>query len=115
MHIQARYYYLLAQVGFFGLFVLLMAWNTLWYPVTKFPIALVLLLSITPLLLPMRGFLQANARSCAWMAYLSIGYLMHGSVEVYVNSIERLPASLEVLFSALLFIGTTFFIRFKNR
>lgn len=115
MLIKAKHYYNLALVGFFGLFILLMAWNTRWYPSTKYPIALVLLLGIMPLLLPMRGFLQANPRSCAWMAYLSIAYLMHGLVEAYVNVTERLPASLEVLFSALLFLGTTFFIRFKNR
>jgi uncharacterized membrane protein len=115
MPIKAGHYYRLALVGFFGLFALLMAWDTLWFPSTKLPTALVLLLSITPLLLPMRGFLKANSRSCAWMAYLSIAYLMHGSVEAYVNVAERLPASLEVLFSSLLFIGTTFFIRLKNR
>ncbi|MEQ1637876.1 MAG: DUF2069 domain-containing protein [Methylococcales bacterium] len=115
MQIKADYFYSLALVGFFGLFILLMVWNTLWYPSTKLPVALVLLLAIMPLLLPLRGLLKANARSCAWMAYLSIAYLMHGSVEAYVNAAERLPASLEVFFSATLFIGATFFIRFKNR
>ncbi len=115
MQIKADYYYWLALVGFLGLFVLLMAWNTLWFPSTKWPIALVLLLAITPMLLPLRGFLNANPKSCAWMAYLSIAYLMHGSVEAYVNAAKRLPASLEVIFSAALFIGTTFYIRFKNR
>jgi uncharacterized membrane protein len=115
MQIKADYYYQLAVGSFFCLFLLLMVWNTLWYPSTKLPIAVVLLLVIAPLLLPLRGFLNANARSCAWMAYLSIAYLMHGSVEVYVNVVERLPASLEILFSSMLFIGATFFIRFKNR
>lgn len=114
MQNKAKFYYQLALIGFFGLFMLLMAWNTRWFPSVKLPIALVLLLAITPLLLPLRGFLNAKPRSCAWMAYLSIAYLMHGSVEAYVNAAERIPASLEVIFSALLFIGTTFFIRFNK-
>ncbi|MCX7087861.1 MAG: DUF2069 domain-containing protein [Methylococcales bacterium] len=114
MHIKPTHYYTLALIGFFGLFTLLMVWNTLWYPSSKYPIALILLIAIAPLLLPLRGLLRANVRSCAWMAYLSIAYLMHGSVEAYVNVAERLPASLEVIFSTLLFVGSTFFIRFKK-
>lgn len=92
-----------------------MGWNILWYPSSKLPIALVLLLVITPLLLPLRGFLRANPRSCAWMAYVSIAYFMHGVVEAYVNANERLPASLEVLLSLGLFFGTTLFIRYRQR
>jgi uncharacterized membrane protein len=115
MPIKADYYYYLALSGFFGLFAVLMLWNTLWYPPSKLPVALVLLLTVLPLLLPLRGFLNADSRSCAWMAYLSLGYFVHGCVETYANALERLPASLEVLFSLMLFIGATLFIRFKNR
>jgi uncharacterized membrane protein len=115
MKFNPTHYYFLALASFLGLFALLMFWNTLWYPSTRFPIALMLVLVITPLLLPLRGFLNADSRSCAWVAYLSIAYLMHGTVEVYVNAAERLPASLEVLFSSLLFAGTTLYIRFKHR
>lgn len=114
MQPKAKIYYQLALIGFFGLFILLMVWNTVWFPSSKLPIALVLVFGIAPLLLPLRGFLSANPRSCAWMAYLSIAYIMHGSVEAYVTAAERLPASLEVIFSALLFIGATFFIRFNK-
>lgn len=114
MYHKADWFYALALIGFFGLFILLMVWNTLWYPSSKYPVALILLLTITPLLLPLSGLLKANARSCAWMAYLSIAYLMHGAVESYVDSLERLPAILEVIFSSLLFIGCTYYIRFKN-
>ncbi|MEQ1531454.1 MAG: DUF2069 domain-containing protein, partial [Methylococcales bacterium] len=49
------YFYTLALVGFFGLFVLLMLWPTVLAPATHFPVALVLLVTVTPLLLPMRG------------------------------------------------------------
>ncbi len=111
---QASFYHGLALSGFFGLFILLMAWNTVLYPSTKFPIALILLISVGPLLLPLRGFLRAESRSCAWMAYLSIAYFMHGSVEVYVNPVERLEAGLEVLFSLMLFVSTIIVIRLQK-
>jgi uncharacterized membrane protein len=110
---QARIYHFTALLGFFGLFSLLMFWNTILYPSTKLPIALVLLLAITPLFFPLRGFLNANPRSCAWMAYLSIAYLMHGVVEAYVNPVERMIAGLEVAFSLMLFVGSLLVIRQK--
>lgn len=110
---QARFYHTVALAGYFGLFTLLMFWNTLLYPSTKLPIALVLILAVAPLLLPLRGFLDAQPKSCAWMAYLSIAYLMHGTVEAYVNPVERFIAGLEILFSLLLFAGSILVIRIK--
>lgn len=114
MPTQARIYHFIALSGFFGLFSLLMFWNTILYPSTQLPIALVLLLAILPLLLPLRGFLNGNPRSCAWMAYLSIAYFMHGTVEAYVNPVERLIAGLEVAFSLMLFVGSLLVIRLKQ-
>ena len=84
MIIKPIYYYRLAQVGYFGLFALLMLWNTVLTPATHFPVALMLLITVTPLLLPLRGFLHGNSKSCAWMAYISLIYFIHGSVETYI-------------------------------
>ena len=111
---KARIYHFTAILGFFGLFSLLMFWNTILYPSTRLPIALVLLLAITPLLLPLRGFLDANPRSGARMAYVSIAYFMHGTVEAYVNPVERMIAGLEVVFSLMLFVGSLLVIRLKQ-
>lgn len=112
---HASFYHGFALSGFLGLFSLLMFWNTVLYPSTRFPIALVLLISVGPLLLPLRGFLRTEARSCAWMAYLSIAYFMHGSVEAYVNPLERLEAGLEILFSLMLFVSAIVVIRLQKR
>lgn len=113
--INAYRWYQLALVAFFALFALLLMWNIVYYPSPRWPISLVLLLGVGPLLLPLRGFLHANSKSCAWVAYLSIAYLMHGAVEAYANPLERSLALLEVGLSALLFIGTTLFIRLRAR
>ncbi|MGZ8172694.1 MULTISPECIES: DUF2069 domain-containing protein [Methylobacter] len=115
MNIKPIYCYIIALAGFFGLFALLMLWNTILSPSTRFPVALVLLVAVTPLLLPMRGLLDRNPRSCAWAAYVSLIYFLHGTAEAYVNPDERLYASLEVMLSLMLFFGTAFYVRLTGK
>ena len=107
---QRIHFYYFALVGFFGLFLLLMAWPTLLAPASKFPTALVLLISVGPLLLPFRGLLDRNLKSCTWMCYLSLPYFAHGVVESYVNQGERVYALREVAFSLLLCLGAGLFV-----
>ncbi|MBD9359779.1 DUF2069 domain-containing protein [Methylomonas fluvii] len=107
---QRIYYYYAALVGFFGLFLLMMAWHTLLSPSNKLPTALMLLISVGPLLLPFKGLLNRNLKSCTWMCYLSLPYFAHGAAEAYVNQIERPYALLEVLFSLLLCFGAGLYV-----
>jgi uncharacterized membrane protein len=115
MNIKPIYCYIVALTGFFGLFALLMLWNTVLAPSTRFPVALVLLITVTPLLLPMRGLLNRNLRSCAWAAYISLAYFLHGTAEAYANAGERLYASLEIILSLMLFFGSAFYVRFAAK
>ncbi len=113
---SATFYYWLAIVGFFSLFALLMLWHTVLSPPIKFPVALVLIITVLPLLLPLRGLLHGKKRSCAWAAYISMLYFMHGSIETFANqdALEKLLASLEIVFSLMLFIGSMFYVRFAS-
>ncbi|HIG65601.1 MAG: DUF2069 domain-containing protein [Gammaproteobacteria bacterium] len=111
---NARYFYTIALSGYVGLFILLMLWNTVISPPEKLPIALALIITVSPLLLPFRGFIKGNLKSCSWMAYLSMPYFIHGSIEAYART-ERLLPALEVLFSLLLFLGATLFVRYAAR
>jgi uncharacterized membrane protein len=115
MNIKPIYFYIVALIGYFGLFALLMLWNTVLAPSSRFPVALMLLITVTPLLLPLRGFLDRNPKSCAWMAYISLIYFIHGSVETYVNANGRLYPSLEVILSLMLFFGATLYVRFAGK
>ena len=108
---EAKFYYWLALSAFLGLFTLLMLWHTILSPSTRFPIALLLLISVTPLLIPLRGMLKENRKSCGWMAYVSLFYIVHGITECYANDAERYYASLEIFFSLLLFLGSAFYVR----
>jgi uncharacterized membrane protein len=115
MSIKPNYYHTVAVTGFLGLFALLMLWNTVLAPSSHFPVALMLIISVTPLLLHMRGLLNHKPKSCAWMAYISLIYFIHGSTEAYVNVNERLYASLEIMLSLMLFFGTTLYVRFAGK
>jgi uncharacterized membrane protein len=109
--VKTQHFYWLAISAFLGLFGLLMLWQTILAPSTKYPVALLLLLNITPLLIPFRGFLNGDKKSCSWIAYISLFYLIHGAIECYANVDERLLAGLEIIFSLLLFFGCAFYVR----
>jgi uncharacterized membrane protein len=112
---KAIYFYYLALIGFFGLFALLMLWPTVLMPPTDFPVALRLLITVTPLLLPMRGMLDKQLKPCSWAAYISLIYFIHGTIEAYVSPDVRLYALLETAFSLLLFFGANFYVRGMKR
>jgi uncharacterized membrane protein len=113
--IKPIYYYYLALTGFFGLFILLMLWNTVFSTSPLLPVTLLLLITVTPLLLPMRGLLNRHRKSCAWAAYVSLLYFIHGCVEAYASTDGRLFASIEILMSLLLFFGTLGYVRFAEK
>ncbi|MCX7103698.1 MAG: DUF2069 domain-containing protein [Methylococcales bacterium] len=115
MNIKPIYFHTLALTGFFGLFTLLMLWNTVLATSHEFPVALKLLITVTPLLLPLRGLLNKNPRSCAWMAYISLIYFTHGSIETYADSTQRMFPVLELTFSLILFFGTTLYVRYSGK
>lgn len=112
---KVRYLHVLAVVAFLGLFSLLMFWQTVLAPSIRFPVALVLLLTVFPLLIPLRGFLNGDKKSCSWMAYLSLFYFIHGAIECYANADERVLAGLEIWFSLQLFFGAAFYVRAFSR
>ena len=115
MKITPNFPYCIALTGFFGMFALLMLWNTVLAPASKLPVALMLVVTVTPLLLPMRGFLDKRLKSCAWMAYVSLIYFVHGCAEAYANIAIRPYALLETLLSLMIFFGATFFIRLSGK
>ena len=102
-------YYYIGLTGFFGLFLLLMAWPTLLAPDHALPTAPILLISVGPLLLPFRGLLDRNLKSCTWMTYLSLPYFAHGAAETYASQFWLYPA-LESLFSLMLCFGAGLYV-----
>lgn len=112
---NCKYSYWLALAGFLGLFAWLMFENTQLAVSADFPIALKLLITITPLLLPMRGFLAGRRSSCIWMAFISLIYLIQGTIEMYANENQRFFAAIEVILALMLFFGNTYYVRLTAR
>jgi len=108
---NSRFFYASALAGYFALFTLLMLWYTLLSPSSHFPIAVMLIFFVTPLLLPLRGFLHGKKTSCAWIAYLSLFYFIHGIAEAYANPDDRLLAWLEIGSSFFLYLSITLYLR----
>ncbi|MDD2760055.1 MAG: DUF2069 domain-containing protein [Methylomonas sp.] len=104
------HFYYAGLIGFFGLFFLMMAWHTLLSPSRHMPTALLLIMTVGPLLLPFKGLLSHNLKSCTWMSYLSLPYFIHGVTEAYGNATLRPWAILEVSFSLLLCFGAGFYV-----
>ncbi len=97
--------------AYFNLLILVTVWHAWLYPSAYFPVALVLLVTAVPLLLPLRGLLHGRPASHLWTSFLMLLYFMHGVVEATANPVQRFPALLEVLFSLLVFLAAAFYTR----
>ncbi|HFQ14261.1 MAG TPA: DUF2069 domain-containing protein [Gammaproteobacteria bacterium] len=101
--------------AWFALFILLLLWNILLAPSQHFPVALVLLVMVGPLLLPLRGLLHGKPYTHAWASFLIMLYFAHGVQEAWVNPGERLYALLEVLFSVIFYSAAITYARLRGR
>jgi uncharacterized membrane protein len=105
----------LTLVGYFGLLLLVMLWPTWLSPPQRVPVAMVLLVLVTPLLLPLRGLLAGKVYTHAWTGFVALGYFTVGSVEAYADPAARMVALGTVVFSLLLFTGSQLYVRFRGR
>jgi uncharacterized membrane protein len=106
--------YSVALGGYFSLLALLLLWPTVLAPVQRLPVALLLMVSLLPLMLPLRGLLHGRPSACTWAAYLSLFYFVHGVLEVAASPEQRLLGSIEIIGSLLLFFGAVFYVRFAR-
>jgi len=101
--------------AWFALFILLMLWNTLLAPSHYFPVSLVLVVMVGPLLFPLRGLLHGKPYTHAWASFLIMLYFAHGIQEAWVNPDERLYALLEILFSVIFYIAAITYAKLRGR
>ncbi|MEC4747978.1 DUF2069 domain-containing protein [Methylomicrobium sp. Wu6] len=109
------FFHYVALSGYFGLFAQMMLWPTVLTTSTQFPVALVLIVTVTPLLFLVRGLLAFNPKSYAWAGFISLLYFAHGATEIYANTDARPLAAAEILFSLLLFFGSALTLRFRDK
>lgn len=112
---NSRFFYSLALLGYFGLLILLSVWTVYLAPPTIFPISIVLLFYVGPLLIPMRGLLHGKLYTHAWVHFMALFYFIVGVMVAAGNAAERNYALAQVAFSILMFVGSMMYVRVKAR
>jgi uncharacterized membrane protein len=102
-------------IGYFGLFVFLLLWLTWLSPSDKFPVALTLIVLVTPLLFPLRGILYGRAYTHAWASFLALFYFTLAIGVVVSEPSERLYGIIWLILSILMYGGCMFYARIKGK
>lgn len=79
-------------------------WHGWLLPPQSMPVALVLAITLIPLLLPLTA-LRNPRRALLWVGILALFYFCHGVAEAWSSPIERTLAVIEIALTLLL-IGT---------
>ncbi len=109
--------YALTQTGFFGLLGTILLWHAWLSPAGKYPVALILIVLLTPLMIPMRGLLHGRPYTHAWASMLSLFYFCLGTMYAWSGSqtgIRGYGLAL-TLFSLLFFNGAIFYVYYYRR
>lgn len=88
-------------VAWAALVALQLGWHAWWAPPQTTPLALVLAITVLPLLLPLLA-LRDVRRALLWVGILSLFYFCHGVSEAWSAPTERVPALLEIALTLLL-------------
>ena len=110
---RQQFAYYTALSGYFLLLGLLLSWPTWIAPPQRLPVALILMVSVLPLLFPLRGLLYGRSSAFTWTGYLSLFYFVHAVTEA--GALDGSRNSFAVVFelgaSMLLFFGTVGYLK----
>lgn len=84
-----------------GLLILQLIWHAWLVPPERMPLALVLAITVLPLLLPLTA-LRNVRRALLWVGVLSLFYFCHGVAEAWSSSTERWLGVVEIALTLLL-------------
>lgn len=103
-----------ALAAYFALLALLLVWLVWLSPPRAAAMSLALLLTVGPLLLPLRGLLRARRYTFAWSTLLILLYFVHGVVAAANPGIERLLGLAEIVLSLAYFGLAIGYVRASN-
>lgn len=101
-------------IGFFGTLLLLLNWFTWLSPPEQVPRALLLIVTVVPLMFPLQGILKGQPYTHSWACFLALLYFAIGVDVAFNNHTDRYLALALVLFSLLFFFGAAFFARYEG-
>lgn len=101
----------IALAAYLLLILLMLLWATTIAPSKHFPIAFDLIVTVLPLTISLFGMLHGRVRAHLITAYLSMLYVMHGTVEAWTFSDIRWIAVTETLLALILFVSASLYAR----
>lgn len=113
---RTRHFLVLGQLGFWGLWLLQPLW-ILWLapPQLGNPYTLLFVLWL-PLWLPLYGIIRQQPYTYAWANFIVMIYFIHSLTNLWVStSVIQLLAFVELLLACMMFIGCTYYARFRGQ
>ena len=104
-----------ALISHQGLLFLLLAWHAWLVPSRYFPVSMVLLLLLTPLLLPLRGLLRGRPYTYAWTTFPALFYFTYNIGLSFGPPADRPYAVAGVVLSGMLFTFAALYARWEGR
>jgi len=112
---QTRFFRILALTSYFALLIFIVLWHFVLIPDSPYSVLFRLLFWVVPLLLPMYGLIQGKPYTHAWANFIIMFYLLHGLTAIYSNPDEWYFALTEIVLASVMFVGCSFFARFRGR
>jgi uncharacterized membrane protein len=111
---RAVAFHALALGGFLGLLATILLWYAWLKPPGKYPVALILIVLLAPLLAALRGMLHGRAYTHAWASMLSLFYLCLGIMHAWSEPAARGYGLSLTAFSLIFFSGAICYVRYSR-
>jgi uncharacterized membrane protein len=108
-------YQRLALVGYIGLLILMPSWMFLIDPSEQYSKGFIFTFYVFPLLLPLKGFIQDKPYTYAWANFVVMIYFIHSLTLLWIAPDQRIWALLELCLSISMFIGCTYYARYRGQ
>lgn len=102
---EIRKFYIIAMIGYIGVILLLILLIGWWHPPLETPKSLALLIFVGPLMMLLRGMLNARYNSHLWANLVALIYIC-GAFILAITELTRIPGILLLVFATLWFFGS---------
>ncbi|MGB1296727.1 MAG: DUF2069 domain-containing protein [Psychrobium sp.] len=114
MREKTRRALILGQTGYFGLLIFLPLWHLIIVP-SEMNKYVTFVLTVGPLLLPLKGILKRQPYTYAWSNFIVMFYLLHGLTLIWDRPDERVYVIIELVLAMMMFIGCSYFAKFRGQ
>lgn len=113
-HITKKYQRL-ALTGYIGLLFLMPLWMFVISPQEDYSNGFIFAVYILPLLMPLKGIIQDKPYTYAWANFIVMIYFIHSLTMLWISPSQRILALLELILATSMFIGCTYYARYRGQ